>query len=68
MNFIPKQFGEFLKDYLSVVTPVFNFPNFMAILMDILTGSLSVKGNVNKAIIVKQSALTKGLKNVRILW
>lgn len=57
-----KQFGEFLKDYLSVVTPVFNFPNFMAILMDILTGSLSVKGNVNKAIIVKQSALTKGLK------
>lgn len=59
-----KQFGEFLKDYLSVVTPVFNFPNFMAILMDILTGSLSVKGNVNKAIIVKQSALTKGLKKM----
>lgn len=59
-----KQFGEFLKDYLSVVTPVFNFPNFMAILMDILTGSLSVKGNINKAIIVKQSALTKGLKKM----
>jgi hypothetical protein len=59
-----KQFGEFLKDYLEVVTPVFNFPNFMAILMDILTGSLSVKGNINKAIIVKQSALTKGLKKM----
>lgn len=59
-----KQFGEFLKDYLTVVTPVFNFPNFMAILMDILTGSLSVKGNVNKTIIVKQSALTKGLKKM----
>jgi hypothetical protein len=32
--------------------------------MDILTGSLSVKGNINKAIIVKQSALTKGLKKM----
>ncbi len=59
-----KQFGEFLKDYLTVVTPVFNFPNFMSILMDVLTGSLSVKGNVNKTIIVKQSALTKGLKKM----
>lgn len=59
-----KQFGEFLKDYLTVATPVFNFPNFMAILMDILTGSLSVKGNINKTIIVKQSALTKGLKKM----
>ncbi|MEY4573037.1 MAG: hypothetical protein RLZ10_2307, partial [Bacteroidota bacterium] len=59
-----KQFGEFLKDYLEVVTPVFNFPNFMAILMDILTGSLSVKGNINKTIIVKQSFLIKGLKKM----
>jgi hypothetical protein len=59
-----KQFGEFLKDYLTVTAPVFNFPNFMAILMDVLTGSLSVKGNVNKAIIVKQSGLTKGLKKM----
>jgi hypothetical protein len=59
-----KQFGEFLKDYLEIVTPVFNFPNFMAILMDILTGSLSVKGNLNKTIIVKQSFLIKGLKKM----
>lgn len=59
-----KQFGEFLKDYLAITSPVFNFPNFMAILMDILTGSLSVKGNLNKTIIVKQSFLTKGLKKM----
>lgn len=59
-----KQFIDFLKDYLSVASPVFNFPNFMSILMDILTGSLSVKAKINKKIIVKQSALTKGLKKM----
>jgi len=59
-----KQFSIFLEDYLSVATPVFNFPNFMAILMDILTGSLSVKAKLNKKIIVKQSALIKGLKKM----
>lgn len=59
-----KLFGDFLNDYMSVVTPVFNFPNFMAILMDILTGSVSTKSNLNKKIIVKQSALIKGLKKM----
>jgi hypothetical protein len=59
-----KLFRDFLNDYLSVATPIFNFPNFMAILMDILTGALSVKGKLNKQIIVKQSALTKGLKKM----
>jgi hypothetical protein len=59
-----KLYADFLKDYLAVATPIFNFPNFMAILMDILTGSLSVKAKLNKKIIVKQSALIKGLKKM----
>lgn len=59
-----KQFSVFLNDYLTVVTPVFNFPNFMSILMDILTGSVSTKAKLNKKIIVKQSALIKGLKKM----
>jgi hypothetical protein len=59
-----KLYGDFLNDYMGVVTPVFNFPNFMAILMDILTGSVSTKSKLNKKIIVKQSALIKGLKKM----
>ena len=59
-----KQFGDFLKDYLTVANPVFNFPNFMAILMDILTGAVSKKANVNKKIVTKQSAMIKGLKKM----
>jgi len=59
-----KQFSIFLNDYLAVATPVFNFPNFMAILMDILTGSVSTKAKLNKKIIVKQSGLIKGLKKM----
>ena len=57
-------FSEFLSDYLEVAMPAFNFANFMSILMDTLTGSLSIKGKVNKNVVKKQSGLTKGLKKM----
>jgi len=59
-----KLFSEFLSDYLEVAMPAFNFANFMSILMDTLTGSLSIKGKVNKNVVKKQSGLTKGLKKM----
>ena len=63
-SYSKKMFGEFLEDYMSVVSPVFNFPNFMTILADMLTGSVSIKANLNKTIVLKQSFLTKGLKKM----
>lgn len=63
-SYSKKQFGEFLSDYMKVVAPVFNFPNFMTILTDILTGAVSVKAKLSKTIVTKQSGLTKGLKKM----
>lgn len=63
-SYSKKLFSVFLKDYLTVVTPVFNFPNFMSILTDMLTGSVSISANINKTIVLKQSFLTKGLKKM----
>ncbi len=59
-----KLFTEFLSDYLEVAIPAFNFTNFMSILMDMLTGSLSLKGGVNKQSLKKQSSSIKGLKKM----
>jgi hypothetical protein len=59
-----KTFAIWLEDYLKVAVPVFNFPNFMAILSDMLTGSLSIKAKLNKTVVLKQSAIIKGLKKM----
>ena len=59
-----KTYGVWLEDYLKVAIPVFNFPNFMAILTDMLTGSLSIKAKLSKTIVLKQNAIIKGLKKM----
>jgi len=63
-SYSKKLFSDFLDDYIDIVIPVFNFPNFMAILTDTLTGALSIKGQLSKTIVLKQSGLTKGLKKM----
>ena len=57
-------FGEWLKDYVTLINPIFNMVNFTAILIDLLTGAISLKAKKNKDEIKKESGIIKALKKL----
>lgn len=57
-------FGVWLTDYLNAVSPIFNTVNFFAILTDLITGAISLKGNKSKDEIQQQSGIIKALQKL----
>lgn len=59
-----KFFSVWFTDYIAASSPVFNFVNFTAVLADILTGAVSIKGNKNLVEIKELSRYNKVLKKI----
>ena len=59
-----KNYGDWLNDYLTVSSPIFNTVNFTTILTDLITGSISLKGKKNKLEIQQQSSLIVALQKL----
>ena len=59
-----KTYGEWLKDYLTACTPIFNSVNFTTILTDLITGAISIKANKSKIEIQQQSTLVVALQKL----
>lgn len=59
-----KSFGVWITDYLTKVQPIFNTTNFTTILMDIVTGAVSLKIGKNKSEIKTQTINLKFLEKL----
>lgn len=57
-------YSEWLSDYLTTITPIFNLVNFITILTDIITGAVSLKASKNKIEIRRESSLIKALQKI----
>lgn len=59
-----KQYNLWLDDYFKLIDPILNSVNFTAILTDLITGAISIKGNKNRNEIARQSGLIKALQKI----
>jgi hypothetical protein len=59
-----KLFGDWLKDYMTLINPIFNMVNFTTILVDLLTGAISLKAKKNKFEIKKESGVIKAMQKI----
>lgn len=59
-----KQYSLWLDDYLNAINPIFNFTNFMTMLVDLITGTISIAGNKNKIEITQQSTIITALQKM----
>jgi hypothetical protein len=59
-----KLFGDWLKDYMTLINPIFNMVNFTTILVDLITGAISLKAKKNKFEIKKESGTIKAMQKI----
>ena len=59
-----KQYSLWLDDYLSAINPIFNFTNFMTMLVDLITGTISIAGNKNRVEVTQQSSIITALQKM----
>lgn len=59
-----KLFSDWLIDYLSVISPIFNTVNFTSALTDIITGAITIRASRNRIEIRKQLGILKALKKI----
>lgn len=57
-------FGVWLTDYLAACNPIFNSVNFMTILTDLITGSVSLSANKTQDEITQQSSIIVALQKL----
>lgn len=59
-----KQYSLWLDDYLNAISPIFNFTNFMTMLVDLITGTISIAGNKNKLEVTQQSSIITAMQKM----
>jgi len=64
LSYKNKTYSEWLKDYLEAASPMYNFVNFVTILTDLITGSVSLSGGKGQSEMAQQSGLIKALQKI----